>query len=109
MGVRVRTDGQCILFHASDPATAEPSPGIGEITQLYDRLTAQRLFSQRGGGRCLVLPLHSAVPPAGQRAALRPPPAGLRKVVLATNIAETSLTIEDVVAVVDTGRHKERR
>ena len=34
---------------------------------------------------------------------------GVRKVVLATNIAETSLTIEDVVYVVDTGRHKERR
>jgi ATP-dependent RNA helicase DHX29 len=33
----------------------------------------------------------------------------VRKVVLATNIAETSLTIEDVVYVVDCGRHKERR
>lgn len=35
--------------------------------------------------------------------------AGVRKIVLATNIAETSLTIEDVVYVVDSGRHKERR
>jgi ATP-dependent RNA helicase DHX29 len=33
----------------------------------------------------------------------------VRKIVLATNIAETSLTIEDVVFVVDCGRHKERR
>jgi len=33
----------------------------------------------------------------------------VRKVVIATNIAETSLTIEDVVAVVDSGQHKERR
>ncbi|GIM09480.1 hypothetical protein Vretimale_13310, partial [Volvox reticuliferus] len=106
-------------------ATTEPGavlvflPGIGEINHLYDRLTAQRAYSGLRGGaavtssygsvRCVVLPLHSAVPPAGQRAALRPPPPGLRKVVLATNIAETSLTIEDVVAVVDTGRHKERR
>lgn len=37
------------------------------------------------------------------------PPGGVRKVVLATNIAETSLTISDVVYVVDAGRLKERR
>ncbi|KAG2438593.1 hypothetical protein HXX76_005143 [Chlamydomonas incerta] len=107
---------EALLGHID--ASSEPGavlvflPGIGEINMLYDRLTAQRAFSNKGpagGARCVVLPLHSAVPPAGQRAALRPPPAGLRKVVLATNIAETSLTIEDVVAVVDTGRHKERR
>lgn len=41
--------------------------------------------------------------------AFKRPPSGVRKVVLATNIAETSLTIEDVVYVVDSGKLKERR
>ena len=36
-------------------------------------------------------------------------PTGIRKIVVATNIAETSVTIEDIVFVVDTGRLKERR
>ena len=44
-----------------------------------------------------------------QRCAFLRPPAGVRKVVVATNIAETSLTIEDVVVVVDSGKLKERR
>src|SRR6185312_11894090 len=47
--------------------------------------------------------LHGGVDPAAQRAALRAPPAGKRKLVLATSIAETSVTLEDVRIVVDSG------
>ena len=47
--------------------------------------------------------LHGELPPEQQDAALRPTPAGRRKVVLATSIAETSLTIEGVTMVVDGG------
>ncbi|BDA49474.1 Putative ATP-dependent RNA helicase DHX57 at C-terminar half [Coccomyxa sp. Obi] len=81
-------------------------PGLGEITAMYERLTASR--AHREGG-LLVLPLHSSVSPQEQRRVFERPPPRARKVVLATNIAETSLTIEDVVYVVDSGKLKERR
>jgi hypothetical protein len=57
-------------------------------------------------GTTLVLPLHSMVPPADQKRVFQRPPRGVRKVVLATNIAETAVTIDDVVFVVDSGRLK---
>lgn len=69
-------------------------PGWGEI-----RRTAERL----GGLDALVLPLHGELPPAEQDRALRPAPDGGRKVVLATSIAETSLTVPGVRIVVDGG------
>ncbi|HEX6058019.1 MAG TPA: ATP-dependent helicase HrpB [Gemmatimonadaceae bacterium] len=50
-----------------------------------------------------VRPLHGTMPAEAQDAAILPAPAGRRKVVLATSIAETSLTIEGVRVVVDTG------
>ncbi|WP_436794973.1 ATP-dependent helicase HrpB [Actinospongicola halichondriae] len=50
-----------------------------------------------------VRPLHGRLPPDAQDAAIQPAPDGRRKVVLATSIAETSLTIEGVTAVVDAG------
>jgi HrpA-like RNA helicase len=53
--------------------------------------------------------LHSTIPAAEQKEVFRPPPKGVRRIILATNIAETSVTIPDVVYVVDTGRVKEKR
>lgn len=67
-------------------------PGWGEI-----RRTAERL----GGVKAEVLPLHGELPPAEQDRALNPSPN--RKVVLATSIAETSLTVPGVRIVVDGG------
>ena len=49
----------------------------------------------------LVLPLHGSLPPAEQDRAVRP--ADRRKVILSTNVAETSVTIDGVVAVIDSG------
>jgi len=53
------------------------------------------------------LPLHASLLPAEQKRVFQTPPKGKRKVIAATNVAETSITIEDVVAVIDTGRVKE--
>ena len=79
-------------------------PGWHEISQLRDMLEADPRF----GKDVLVLPLHSMVPPAEQKRVFKRPPAGVKKIVLATNIAETAVTIDDVVFVVDSGRLKEK-
>jgi ATP-dependent RNA helicase DHX57 len=53
------------------------------------------------------LPLHASLLPAEQKRVFPPAPKGMRKVIASTNVAETSITIEDIVAVIDTGRVKE--
>ncbi|KAK7064230.1 adaptin N terminal region-domain-containing protein [Favolaschia claudopus] len=53
--------------------------------------------------------LHSSIPLAEQQVIFEPPKAGVRRIILATNIAETSITIPDVVYVVDTAKIKEQR
>jgi len=80
-------------------------PGWNEISQLRDNMAADPRF---GDGTTLVLPLHSMVPPQDQKRVFQRPPRGVRKVILATNIAETAVTIDDVVFVVDSGRLKEK-
>ena len=55
------------------------------------------------------MPLHGGLTAEAQRRAFAPAPAGSRKVVLSTNVAETSVTIPDVAAVIDTGRVKRLR
>ncbi|QYK41321.1 MAG: ATP-dependent helicase HrpB [Paracoccaceae bacterium] len=77
-------------------------PGEGEIRRVA------RLVEGRLPAGCLVQPLFGALSLAEQRAVLSPLPQG-RKVVLATSIAETSLTIPDVRVVVDAGRARRAR
>jgi ATP-dependent helicase HrpB len=71
-------------------------PGAEEI-----RRSARQLESFSNSHDLLVLPLHGSLPPEEQTRALRP--ADRRKVILATNIAETSLTIDGVDTVIDSG------
>ncbi len=73
-------------------------PGAREIRRVGRRLADASL-----GTGVAVTPLYGALPPQGQDRALDPAPAGTRKVVLSTDIAETSLTIEGVRVVVDAG------
>ena len=83
-------------------------PGIGEVTRLVERLNAHPRFAPRHGAH-KICALHSALTPAEQREAFRVPGGDVRKIVVATNVAETSVTIPDVVVVVDSGRVKERQ
>lgn len=81
-------------------------PGWQEISEFTLMLEGTAPFYDRS--KFLILPLHSGIPSRDQRRVLQRPPRGVRKIVLSTNIAETSLTIDDVAFVVDTGRAKEK-
>jgi ATP-dependent helicase HrpB len=71
-------------------------PGGAEIRR------TERLLGELGGD-IIVAPLYGDLPPAAQDAAIAPAPKGQRKIVLATSIAETSLTIEGIRIVIDGG------
>ncbi len=79
-------------------------PGAAEIRRCAELLANEPL--QPG---LLVLPLYGELTAAEQDATLRPAPPGRRKVVLATNLAETSLTIDGVRIVVDSGLERRPR
>ena len=74
-------------------------PGQAEIRPVAEQLGEVLA----GRDDILLCPLHGELDLSAQRAAIEPAPAGKRKVVLATNIAETSLTIDGVRVVVDAG------
>src|SRR5437870_9247969 len=73
-------------------------PGIGEIRRLEENLA--NLESEFA-----ILPLHGELPPEQQDRALQK--LDRRKIVLATNVAETSVTVDGVTAVIDTGQARQ--
>ncbi|XP_067889108.1 ATP-dependent RNA helicase DHX29 isoform X2 [Heterodontus francisci] len=80
-------------------------PGLAHIQQVHDHLTTDKRFQDR----YKVIALHSILSSQDQAAAFTVPPPGVRKIVLATNIAETGITIPDIVFVIDSGKTKENR
>lgn len=74
-------------------------PGVMEINRALDAL--------RSIPNLHALPLHASLQSVEQRRVFPHAPSGKRKVIVATNVAETSITIDDIVAVIDTGRVKE--
>jgi len=110
LDVRTLAHGCTIFSGAWRPRQYEPKgngaimvflPGWGDISKLFLMLYGlEENFK--------VITLHSLMTPEQQHEAFERPPDGLRKVVLSTNIAEASVTIDDIVYVIDTGVRKER-
>ncbi|XP_077146608.1 3'-5' RNA helicase YTHDC2 [Ranitomeya variabilis] len=83
-------------------------PGYDEIVGLRDRiLYDDKRFSENSHGYQIFM-LHSNMQTTDQKKVLKNPPVGIRKIILSTNIAETSITVNDVVFVIDSGKVKEK-
>ncbi|PKA50139.1 putative pre-mRNA-splicing factor ATP-dependent RNA helicase [Apostasia shenzhenica] len=95
-----------ICIDSSEGAILVFLPGWDDISQTQERLLASRVFGD--SSKFMILPLHSMIPTTEQKRVFKRPPDGVRKIILSTNIAETAVTIDDVVYVVDSGRMKEK-
>lgn len=86
------------LNHEADGSLLAFLPGQGEINRLM-----QRLSTRLDPKQYLLAPLYGNLSAKLQDSAIAPAPEGMRKVVLSTNVAESSLTIEGITLVVDCG------
>ncbi|KAK6183551.1 hypothetical protein SNE40_011010 [Patella caerulea] len=91
--VQNKPDGAILVF----------VPGWSEISNLNKCLLDTPMYNS---SNFRIIPLHSLMPTVNQKQVFDRPPPGVRKIVIATNIAETSITIDDVVYVVDAGKIK---
>ena len=84
-------------------------PGLDDIVKVNEALMLSPLgVNFRDPSKFKLYMLHSSLP-EGQQEVFNPTPPGCRKIILATNIAETSITIPDVKYVVDTGKCREKQ
>jgi ATP-dependent RNA helicase DHX36 len=81
-------------------------PGWDDISRLRSLLLSDQIFGDLS--RFRVLPLYSGLSKQAQQEVFLPVPHRVIKIILSTNIAETSVTIDNVTVVVDTGRAKEK-
>lgn len=79
--------------------------GSREISALFHRLRAHPAFGD--AKRFRLVPLHASLHNDAQALAFARPPPGVRKLVLATNIAETGITIDDITVVIDCVKAKQ--
>ncbi|XP_008307701.1 ATP-dependent DNA/RNA helicase DHX36 [Cynoglossus semilaevis] len=93
-----------IVMNEEEGAILVFLPGWDNISSLNDLLMSQQMFKSES---FIIIPLHSLMPTVNQTQVFKKPPPGVRKIVIATNIAETSITIDDVVFVIDGGKIKE--
>eukprot|EP00850_Spirogloea_muscicola_P021523 SM000252S09075 [mRNA] locus=s252:79854:86589:- [translate_table: standard] len=110
LAAETATEGPCQVASTVDHICSSEAQGavLVFLTGWDDIAKLAELLRGRLG-RAVVLPLHGSMPTVNQKEIFQRPPHGTRKVVLATNIAETSITIDDVVYVVDCGKAKETR
>ncbi|XP_061118444.1 3'-5' RNA helicase YTHDC2 [Conger conger] len=83
-------------------------PGYDEIVGLKDRILYDDKRFADHSHRYQVFTLHSNMQTSDQKKVLKASPPGVRKIILSTNIAETSITVNDVVFVIDAGKVKEK-
>jgi len=104
------------LLHQQPPASPDDTygaailvflPGKGEISALHRAMRDKPALGQRHD--CIILSLHSEVPRPQVKEVFTLARRGAVKIILATNIVKTSVTISDVSVVIDTGRVKESR
>lgn len=82
-------------------------PGYDEIVSLRDKILSDEK-NLPDSNRYIVYTLHSHIQSSDQKRVFKSTPVGVRKIILSTNIAETSITINDVVFVIDSGKVKEK-
>lgn len=95
-----------ICSDSKDGAILVFLPGWDDINRARERILLNPYF--RDSSKFVIISLHSMVPSVEQKKVFNRPPSGCRKIVLSTNIAETAVTIDDVVYVINSGRMKEK-